>query len=102
MRGQYCGRVDQSEAGLTLPLASPASLLPGAGSGPGAGARLWLRTPSHCYELILYLYNNVFLVIVILTIDRIWEQEQPLGSPASCGEGDGGHQGGVGALKLDL
>ena len=34
-----------------------------------------------------------FLVIVILTIDRIWEQEQALGSPASCGEGDGGHQG---------
>ena len=40
--------------------------------------------------------------MIILTINRIWEQQQPLGSPASCGEGDGGHQEGVGALKLDL
>ena len=92
--------MDQSEAGLTLLLASPASLLPGAGSGPGAGARLWLRTPGYChYELVP---NNVIIIMIILTIDRIWEQQQALGSPASCGEGDGGHQGGVGALKLDL
>ena len=75
---------------LALGLAS--LLVAGGGIWPGRGGQVVVEDTWHYYyELILC--NNVIIIMIILTIDRIWEQEQPLGSPASCGEGDGGHQG---------
>ena len=76
---------------LALGLAS--LLVAGGGIWPGRGGEVVVEDTWHdYYELIQYKLHN-HDIVVILTIDRIWEQQQALGSPASCGEGDGGHQG---------